>query len=207
MVMKILAAAIVTCLICPGEPSRAATSSSMRPYSGIGILMLAVAADSDNGHAEPLNIYKEPAISRQGILKSVKVPRYELVFGKSAATVILIVTARKGDWLRVVYDDAGREAWLNPQRRGPFRPWDEFLKGQSCRLLAGVPKQYYQLYQQPGKGLLGPMTARQAFKVVKLQYDWALVMPDQNTLGWMRWRDDDGRLLISVEMVPDAQSP
>jgi hypothetical protein len=44
------------------------------------------------------------------------------------------------------------------------------------------------------------MTPKQAFRVVKVQRDWVMVLLDQNTLGWLRWRDDDGRLLISVEI-------
>jgi hypothetical protein len=175
-----------------------APSPAMRPYSGIGIALLTVSAEGDHDLAEPLRIYREPALSRLGDLDPVKAYRNEQVFGRISGKVPMIVTARRGEWLRVVYDDAGREAWLNPGRKGAFQSWDEFLKGVTCRLPAGLSKQYYQLYRQPGAAVSGVLTPRQLFRTLKLQGDWALVMPDQNTLGWLRWRDDDGRTMTGA---------
>ena len=79
----------------------------MRPYTGIGILMLTVAG---NGLNEPLPLYEEPGLSRLGSLNPGKIPRYDWIFGASPVAIPLIVTGRKGPWLRVAYDDAGREA-------------------------------------------------------------------------------------------------
>ena len=110
----------------------------------------------------------------------------------------LMVTARKGNWLRVAYDDAGREAWLNPRRSAVFQAWDLFFKGQPAKLLPGLQKRYYQLFRQPEKGVLATLTPKQLFTVVKLENDWALVVFDQNSLGWLRWRDEDGRLLVGL---------
>lgn len=200
MAMRALCGAMLLLLAVAWAPSVVAAPSDMRPYSGIGILSLAGAAGSDNDHGGAIYLYREPAISRLGELRTATVPRYEQLFGRNPSAPLLIVTVRKGDWLRVVFDDAGREAWMAPRRRDLFQPWDAFLKGRTCRLLAAIPKQYYQLYKQPGRGATGTMTPKQPFRVVKVRRDWALVMPDQNTLGWLRWRDDDGRLLISVEI-------
>jgi hypothetical protein len=113
-------------------------------------------------------------------------------------SIPLIVTARKGGWLKVCYDDAGREAWIDPQRRGTFQSWDQFMKGQMSRLLPGLLKQYYQLYKEPDRNPLSTLTTLQRFKVLKLEDDWFMVMSDQKTIGWLRWRDEDGRLLVGV---------
>jgi hypothetical protein len=46
------------------------------------------------------------------------------------------------------------------------------------------------------------MTPTQLFRVVKLENDWAMVMSGQNSLGWLRWRDEDGRLLMGLGEAP-----
>lgn len=179
----------------------ASTPTKMRPYTGIGILLLAVGPGADGEKPVPLYLYEEPAISRLGELNGGTVPPYDWIFGLSSSTIPLIVTARKGNWLRVVYDDAGREGWLMLQRQGAFKPWDSFFKGQAGRMLPGLRKQYYQLYQEPGNGPMTVLNPKRVFKIIKVENEWALVMPEQNMLGWVRWRDEDGRFLIGLERV------
>jgi len=185
--------------LSPMEIYAAAAPPVMRPYSGIGVLMLAVAAGTEPAKPEPLQLYEEPAITRLGELNIARIPAYEWIFGSDGATLPLIVTSRKGDWLRVAYDEAGREAWLNPRQRGAFYSWSAIFKGQTVRLLPGLQKRHYQLFRQPGKGVLGVPNPKQLFRVVKLENDWTLVMSGQNALAWLRWRDEDGRLLIALE--------
>jgi len=182
------------------------TPQQMRPYSGIGVLLLAAEPGEGNGRREPLYLYEEPAVLRIGALEERQAPPYEWLFTRNASRLLLIVTARQGNWLRVAYDDAGRQGWLEPRQRGVFQSWNTLLKGRSCHLLPGLRKQQYQLFRQPGKiPVAPPPLPRQSFKIVKLEGDWALVMPDQDTLGWLRWRDEDGRLLISVDMASGSQ--
>jgi len=200
--MKICAVAITLLLLIAAIAAPQQAQQQMRPYSGIGVLLLATEQGENNGRREPLYLYEEPAVLRTGTLDDRQAPPYEWLFIRNASRLPLIVTARKGDWLRVVYDDAGRQGWLDPRQRGIFLPWDTLLKGRSCRLLPGLRKQQYQVFRQPGKmPLTPPALSKQSFKVVKLKGDWALMMPDQDTLGWLRWRDEDGRLLISVDMA------
>lgn len=196
---------IALVILVPASLHAVTVPIKLRPYTGIGILLLSVAPGVDGEQPVPLNLYEEPAISRLGELNGGTVPPYDWIFGMSSSKLPLIVTARKGNWLRVVYDDAGREAWLMPQRQGAFHPWDSFFKGQLGRLLPGLRKQYYQLYQQPGKGALVTQVPKKGFKIVKFEDDWALVMPDQNSLAWLRWRDEDGRLLIGLERIITLQ--
>lgn len=176
----------------------------MRPYTGIGMLVLPVTGNDLN---DPLPLYEEPGLARLGSLNPGRIPKYDWIFGTASSASPLIVTGRKGSWLRVAYDDAGREAWLNPERSGAFQPWDFYLKDHVSRLLPGLQKKYYQLYQQPGRTLLAPLTTRQFLKVLRLDNDWAMVLTDQNSLGWLRWRDEDGRLLIGVSSTPQAMQP
>jgi hypothetical protein len=168
-------------------------SPTMRPYTGIGIFLLPLTGDDQN---DALVLYEDPGLSRLGSLNQGKIPRYEWIFGVSPVTMPLVVTQRKGPWLRVAYDDAGREAWLNPARAGAFQTWDAFLKDRVCGLLPGLQKKYYQLYKYPDRAVLAQLTAGQFLKVLRLENDWIMVLSDQNSLGWLRWRDEDGRMLI-----------
>jgi hypothetical protein len=175
----------------------------MRPYTGIGVLVL----KGTNDEPEPLYLYEEPGLSRQDRLNFDRLPGYTWVFGASTFPVPLIVMGRKGIWLRVVYDDAGREAWLNPDRSGSFQTWEHFFKSHVASVLPGLQNRYLQIYQKPGGTVLTSLTPRQFFKVLRIVNDWAMVMTDQNSLAWLRWRDEDGRLLIGVSTVSAVTQP
>lgn len=190
---------VLLLLVAMGSPvsvGLAATPVKMRPYSGIGVAVL-------SGHIsgqdqQPVPLYREPGLSRLGTVKIAKLAGNQWIFGEQADQVLLIVTARKGNWLRVCYDDAGREAWIEPQRRDTFQSWDQFLKSRISRLLPGLRKQYYQLCQQPDQDSGVTLTPRQTLKVLKVEHDWAMVLSDQTTVGWLRWRDEDGRLTLGL---------
>jgi hypothetical protein len=205
--VKYLALACFFSFICVAV-SDAATQSApkpkLRPSTGIGILQIDIsAADS----AEPLYLYDEPALSRRGTLNLGTVPPFEYIFGSGSTVLPVVVTARKGTWLRVAYDDAGRESWLNPSRKNVYLPWDSFFKMHICRVLPGLQKKYYQLYQAPGRPALAVMLTTHAFKVLRLDNDWAHILLEQTTLGWVRWRDEDGRLLIGISTPLSGIAP
>ncbi len=180
-----------------GSAAIAATPPRMRPYTGIGVVVF---PNPDKIPVQSLQIrlYGEPGLSRVGILESHGLTGNEWVFGLPEGSARFIVSARKGDWLRVCYDDAGREAWINPQNKGRFHSWEQFLKLQTGRMLPGLQPQYYQLQQQPGGKILGTMTPKQVLKVLKLENSWSMVLTDLGQIGWVRWRDDDGRLTIGT---------
>ncbi|MBC8018584.1 MAG: SH3 domain-containing protein [Verrucomicrobia bacterium] len=196
--LLIMLLAVTTVAAAPSAPQK------MRPYAGIGVLLLPI---NNNDPGDPLPLYEEPALARQGELDRTKIPTFDWIFGASAVAQPLIVMARKGTWLRVAYDDAGREAWLNPPRQIAFQGWDLFLKGNVSRLLPGLQKKYYQLFQLPGSSPVAALTLKQPFKVLRLENDWAMVLIEQNSLGWLRWRDGDGRLLIGIVTKPVVRQP
>ena len=180
-----------------GADGFAAFPPRMRPYTGIGVVVF---SQSDNAPSQDLQLqlYEEPGLSRVRMLNSSGLSGNEWIFGMPEGTSPLIVSARKGDWLRVYYDDAGREAWIEPQNKGRFQSWEQFLKLQSGRMLPGLQPKYYQLQQQPSGKRLGTLTPKQVFKLLKLENTWGMVLTDQSQIGWVRWCDDDGRLTIGV---------
>lgn len=110
----------------------------------------------------------------------------------------LIVSARKGDWLQVFYDDAGRKAWIEPQNKGHFLSWEQFLKLQTGRMLSGLQLRFYQLQTKPGGETFATVSPKHVFKILKLENDWGMVLTDQSQVGWLRWQDGDGRLTMGV---------
>lgn len=182
-----------------GPACLAAEPAKMRPYSGIGIVSLP-ASSANKENELPVHLYRQPGLSRVGTLDSSKLSGNDWIFGARTDSVRLIVMARKGKWLRVSYDDAGREAWIDPQRRDRFQPWDRFLKSRMSRMLPGLRKQYYQLFQQPERNPLVVLTPKQPFRVLRLDKEWAMVVSDQAGIGWLRWRDEDGRLTIGLDL-------
>lgn len=191
---RLTALVLMLALAWSGSVCGAASQPKMRPYSGIGVVLL----HSGLERMDPVLLYEEPGIFRRGELNDAGSTGNEWIFGDQDGRLQLIAMARRGSWLKVCYDDAGREAWIDAKRRVTLLSWDQFLKGRVGRLLPGLRKQYYQLYRQPDREPLSALTAVQPFKVLKLDNDWAMVMPDQNTIGWVRWRDEDGRLLLGT---------
>ena len=175
----------------------AASPPRMRPYAGIGLVVFSQSEPSPEQGLQ-LPLYEEPGLSRIGLLDSSKVSGNEWIFDRQGAALPLVVSARKGDWLRVIYDDAGREAWIDPQNIGHFQSWEQFLKLQDSRMLPGLPPQHYSLMQRPGGKQLGTLTPKQTFRVLKLEASWGMVLTEQSQIGWVRWCDSDGRLTMSA---------
>lgn len=169
----------------------------MRPYTGIGVVFFTLSGHAGTQYPE-LQMYEEPGLSRVGRLKSSRLPGNEWIFGTEEIVPPLIVAARKGDWLQVFYDDAGRKSWVELQNKGNFLSWEQFLKLQTCRMLPGLQPPVYQLQQLPGGKTVAVMTPRQIFKVLKLKNDWSMVLTEQGQIGWLKWRDGDGRLTMGI---------
>ncbi len=172
----------------------AATPQRMRPYTGIGLFVL---SHPDMPPELNLQLFEEPGLARLGVLKHSVLPGNGWIFARYEGAPPLIVTARKGEWLRIVYDDAGREAWIGPEKKGIFQSWEQFLQRQTCRMLPGLQPKYYQLLQQPGGERLAALAPKQVLKVLKTEGAWCQVLMDQITTGWVRWQDEDGRLLVA----------
>lgn len=175
----------------------AAPPPRMRPYTGIGLVVFSNSVNASRQELQ-LQLYEEPGLSRAGMLNSPWGAGNDWIFDLSEGTLPLIVSSYKGGWLRVFYDDAGREAWIYPENDGRFQSWEQYLKLRTGRMLPGLQQQYYQLQQQSDGKVFATLTPKQVFKVLKLENDRGLVLTDQSQIGWIRWRDNDGRLTIGT---------
>ena len=181
--------------------SNCSAALPMRPYSGIGVLQIA-----KGDLAEELLLYDEPGLMRNGTLEAAAVRKLTAWMFGTEDDLYLLVTARKGEWLRIERDDAGRQAWLHGMRRWHYSPWDQFLKGKEIGFLRNAPKQQFQIYPYPGAANGNPLPAHSTMKVIKVQGDWSYVLFDRFNVGWIRWRDHDGRLLVGLSQSSAPQS-
>ncbi|OGU06420.1 MAG: hypothetical protein A2075_07655 [Geobacteraceae bacterium GWC2_58_44] len=168
-----------------------AAPAGPRPYSGCGV----VALKGDPGAGAPLLVlYHEPGLLRVAELAGPSLPR----LAGSDAEPLLAVSARKGGWTRLAYDDAGREGWIEQPRAWEYLPWREFLPGRLVRILPGMKKGFYVLRSGPAEGApaSGVLTRDQTVRVLQVEEEWARL---QSPAGWFRWRDGDGRLTLSLQ--------
>lgn len=160
-----------------------------RPYSGVGVLVM---TPEPVPAAARLVLYREPGVERIAEVDAGSLPR----LAGSAEEPLLAVAGRRGGWMRVVYDDAGREAWIESKRRWEYLPWPEFLAGRAVQVLPGLKKGFYLVRGEPVDGAPEAATVGrdQELRVLRVEGDWARI---QAPAGWFRWRDGDGRLTVT----------
>ncbi len=197
----LLRAVGVCCLLLPlAAPSLAAR---MRPYAGIGVLLLPLSPTPAQETFGELPLYQWPSLGRLGALNRATAPSLEWLLDLAPESAAVMVMARQGAWLRVTYDEAGREGWVRPHWRNAFESWDEILVGRDVRQLAGLQQRYYRLYSGPDGEPLAELGRGLPFRVGERVGDWLRVSDGRDLAGWLRWRDEDGRLLIAL--VPDRK--
>ena len=169
-------------------PAQAAPPAP-RPYSGCGVLLLHPVPGAE---AAPIAVYAEPGLQRIAGMELPALPR----LAGSPQEPLVAVSATRGGWLRIAFDDAGREGWIDPDRGWEYRSWAEFLPGRAFRVSPGMKKGLYALRGEPRDGgpETGALTRDQQVRVVRVEEDWASL---QGITGWFRWRDPDGRLTVS----------
>ena len=180
---------LLLALFALGAAAVRAAPPAPRPYSGCGVLLPPRPAG-----AEPARIvvYAEPGVQRIAELDLAALPR--LSGGQEEPRVA--VRATRGNWMRIAYDDAGREGWIEPSRGWEYRPWQEFLPGRVVRVFPGMKKGLYTLRGESGGAgpERGALARDQQVRVTRVEEDWARL---QAPSGWFRWRDADGRLTVS----------
>lgn len=162
--------------------------------------MIAPFPPERTGERGTLVIYREPGIARLGELPIIRLPGLAQIVGSESGEMPLAVLARKREWVKVAYDDSGREGWIRMERTWRFEQWESFLKGRTARLLPGLKNGYSVLRREADDGAaeVATLTQHSRFTVSEIKGDWAEVKVSFDMSGWLRWRDADGRLLISA---------
>ncbi|HZV80768.1 MAG TPA: hypothetical protein VFF53_01220 [Geobacteraceae bacterium] len=185
---------LILCLILSVSlPAGAASPIKARPLSGIGLLLV-----KDDG--KKLTIYREPKLGRLAELRATELPGLAPSLGSSAGFSPAVVLSNRPGWLRILYDTAESDGWVERRRSGEFRLWGEYLQGRYIGMLPGLRKEFYQLRREAVSGAesLRNVGQEEFFQVAAVRGDWVRVRSGGDADGWLRWRDDNSRLLITV---------
>jgi hypothetical protein len=153
----------------------------------------------------PIVIYREPGIGRIATGTLPELSRTLPHFAATAGQLLVPARRRKGQWVRIIYDDAGREGWLRLERGWQVVPWSDYLPEMTVRLLPGLKKSLYIPLAAPAAAAAdnGPSLQNETLRVVSVEDDWVLAETASGLTGWVRWRDDDGRLTITPWPEPE----
>ncbi|WP_239026906.1 SH3 domain-containing protein [Geomonas oryzisoli] len=183
---------LISALLMAGAASAAlAALPAPRPYSGCGVLILRQGA---GWQPESLPLYREPGVQRVTETTPQALPR----LAGDDTEPLVAASERRGGWVRVALDEAGRQGWLEKARGWEYREWRDFLPGRTVRLLPGLKKEWYQLRLAPGgeASPAPPLSRDRELKVLEVAKEWVRV---EAPAGWLRWRDPDGRLTVSLK--------
>lgn len=167
----------------------------------MGILVLRPFVPDRADEVTTLPVYAEPGIGRLAEVDGTRLPSLVTSVTPRAGERAVAVLDRRGEWLKVAYDGAGREGWIRCRRFWDYAPWRDFLAARSARLQPGLREALTLLRREPSdaSASLLRLTPDQGFRVVLIRDDWARVTTGLDGDGWLRWRDGDGRLLLVLE--------
>lgn len=197
IVMVLLGAAAL--LAMTGGTARAAAPS--RPVTGIGILVMRSLNPDISVDTMMLPLYDEPGLRRIGTTRPSALPHLSAVLARDERDEAVAVLQKRSNWLRIAYDDAGREGWVEQQRSWQFATWDNWLKGRVAQFLPGIPKQYLRLLREPSVAAppLDTPVVQKQLRIIRAKDDWLQVLVDGSVMGWVRWRDGDDRFLVQIK--------
>ncbi len=171
-----------------------------RPFTGCGVVVVRTLDPERRAAIPSLPFYREPGVGRIAELSIHDIPGLSSVLDAPSGEFPLAVMAKKGSWLLIAYDDAGREGWVDMARWWDYITWEKFLKGRAASLLPGLKKGAYTLRAAPGEAAAqsGVLSASERLKIFDIVDDWVNVTAETGLKGWLPWRDGDGRFLMTI---------
>ena len=177
-------------------PLPALGASSLRPYAGRGVLTIPTADQSVD-----VEFYEYPSVRWKGSMPLTDFPALSPALSPEVSEIVIAATALREGSARVAVAPSGEEGWIILRPDWRYLPWERFLVKRTVRLMTDLPETASRIHQIPAKtGETVDSTATGSpLPVEEIRGDWALIMKEGNPLGWLRWRDGDGRLLVTVE--------
>lgn len=186
----------VPCLLAYG-------SQQGRPFAGTGLLVIRSFSPVTSATNDPVIVYEVPGIQRVAELKADDLRRFTGLPEICPDCLAVPVMGKKGTWLKIHYDDADREGWVQARRHWEYIPWEDFLTGRNAVFLPKLRDRNYLVRKEPydNSSALTSLPPTREFRIAGLEGDWARVQVDKAAKGWIRWRGEDGRLTISVREI------
>lgn len=175
--------------------ANASAAPVARPFTGIGLLFMRTGPLVESA----VSLYHRPGVGQIKTMPWTQLPSLGNVLKGDAEKAVATVADKRNQWVLITYDDAGRKGWVHVERSWRYISWEEYLKGRPIRLLPGLRREFYLIRREPSIEPQGESLAGQELRVVEVREDSCLIVSPSGTLGWVRWRDPDGRILVSVE--------
>jgi len=172
----------------------------LRPYAGSSLVIMRPPPPVEPGRPATLVFYREPGIGRIVEPLFGQFPQLNQILEPDAGEYPVAVIEKKGDWLKIAYDEAGRSGWVEMARRWDHIRWEDYLPDRTVRFLPWLKKSYYQLHKTPAAigQVLEILAPDSVVRIDRVEGDWLLVTAAPGGTGWLRWRDEEGRFLITV---------
>lgn len=176
--------------------SSAGAVPSVRPVAGKGVLIIPAAAASRQAM-----IYEFPGVRRKEPVVPAELPSLSRSVAVKTEDAVVAFFAVRSGYARVAVHASGEEGWLELRPGWQFVPWERFLKGRAVRLTPGTREQAARLREIPAESgaVTGTASIGERLTVSEAYDDWVRVQREGAIPGWLRWRDGDGRMLVSVE--------
>ncbi len=190
---------LLLALLIAFASAAAAAPVKARIPGGTGILLLSKTSTAER---PVILIYKEPSLGRITALDAARLPALSQSISSPDGLIPAIVTSKRSGWFRIIYDDGEREGWVEGRSTYRFYGWQELLVNRQVVLLGGLRKEFYQLRSSADSNSATLETLAKGSMVISLQLDgdWIRVTTDSQTQGWLRWRDENGRLVIAFNL-------
>lgn len=190
---------LLLALFMATAPATAASPVKARVPSGTGVLLVNKRSDAESS---PLLLFKEPALGRIAEIDISRLPPLAQAISCPEGTVAVIVTAKKAGWFRIVYDEGEREGWIAGRPSYRFFRWEELLRNRPVTLIGGLRKEFYQVRRTPNVSAEIMETLGKGSRVTSLDIDgdWLRSTTSGGSQGWLRWRDENGRLVIAINL-------
>jgi hypothetical protein len=181
---------------------------------------------------EPLDVLEWSPTAQSLMVQSLKqhrnlpAERYFISYYPKNQVAMMAVLSENGEgWAEVAYDqrtDTPKTAWVrlqdppapnSPLHLGRFQSWYEFMtlnaKQHGVYWLTGTPESSRALRSAPeDMAKLIPLTLVRKLTVKHIRGNWMLVevvdFDRTAPIGWMRWRDEDGRLTVFTRLEHQA---
>lgn len=177
-------------------PLPAIGGAQLRPSAGKGVLVIPSAPGPVTA---PL--YEYAGTRRKGNVSFEELPSLSASIARGKGGLYLATFALREGFARVAVARSGEEGWLELRPGWRFIPWERFLAGRTVRLTAGLRSSAASLRQLPTEegSVVGTLPPAASPLVDEVRDDWVLIRKNGTISGWLRWRDGDGRLLVTVE--------
>lgn len=189
-----LKSTVLCLLLMAAAPAATAAPLKARTLSGIGILLI-------SREQPQITLFREPSLGRIATTAASALPLSQSI-QPPPGFLAAVVTAKKGGWYRIFYDAGEREGWIKGHSSYRYHRWGELLINRPLVLLGGLKKEYYQLRKSPDFSAAALEPVGKGVKVtgLRIEEEWLEAVTASEARGWLRWRDDNNRLVIAVQL-------